>query len=228
MQRIQHHLTVAGASETHAFVFELPAQFQIVVDLAVVDQHPFAVGGRTGLTRVCAQIDDAQAQGAEPDRSVDPNAVVIRPPMREAIHHLLERSLIRGSPRPDSRCPRCRTSDHLRPRRNRRGCVHLDVHAGLSQRTITARRRRRQTRPGTRGRWSAWHGRRSACAWKLDSVTGRPFWSSSVKSGACTPGFTRSRSVAGRSRPSCAPANIGHLNAESAPPSSVMNSRRFI
>ena len=95
--RAQDHLGVAGGAEAMALRLQRPAQFPVVVDLAVVDDrevralhlHRLAAGGR--------EIDDAEAGVGEAQPRLHAERFVVGASMAKRIDHALHAGAVRGA-----------------------------------------------------------------------------------------------------------------------------------
>ena len=84
--KVQHHLGVAVRAELHTLLFEVGAQFLVVVDLAVVDDDVAAVG-REHRLMAAAEIDDAEAPVPEAHRAFDEVVTVVGAAVQKAVAH---------------------------------------------------------------------------------------------------------------------------------------------
>ncbi len=92
--QVDDHLRIAPGLEEVPLGEQLLPEIQIVVDLAVVGDPHCSVFVAHRLVSGC-QIDDAQPAGAERDRSIEIDAVVVRSAMGERLVHRLDEIAIR-------------------------------------------------------------------------------------------------------------------------------------
>ena len=95
---VQDRLGVAVGSERVATAFQLPPQRLEVVDLPVEHEPQRAVLVGHRLRGSCREVDDAEPPHSEPDRAVDPHALVVRPTMAKGRGHAAEQILSRCGP----------------------------------------------------------------------------------------------------------------------------------
>ena len=92
---VQDRLGVAVGSERVATAFQLPPQRLEVVDLAVEHEPQRAVLVAHRLRGPRREVDDAEPPHPEPDRAVDPDALVVRPAMAKGRGHAAKQILSR-------------------------------------------------------------------------------------------------------------------------------------
>ena len=85
---VQHHLGIGLRAKAVAALDQLSAQVAIIVDLAVVDDPPIAVGIRHRHAAGLAQIDDAQTIGAEAGLTQASHAFLVGAAMALQFAHL--------------------------------------------------------------------------------------------------------------------------------------------
>src|SRR5687768_12029306 len=77
---------IAAGVELVTEFLQLLAQFEVVVDLAVGDDPRRTILVVNGLA-AAFQVDDCQSAHSEADRTVDVEAVVVRPAMANRVTH---------------------------------------------------------------------------------------------------------------------------------------------
>jgi hypothetical protein len=94
--QVNEHLGVAARHEAVAAPFEVPAQVEVVVDLAVEDHLKPAVLIAERLV-AARNIDDAEAAVAEPERTIHEVAGAVGAAVRETFSHPPQRRQFRGA-----------------------------------------------------------------------------------------------------------------------------------
>lgn len=95
MQRLQHDLGVARTAEPHALLLKLPAEFAIVVDLAVVDENAAAILGEHGLGGGFGEIDDRQPAMSKGYAPLPPGTSSVGTTMQDRGKHCIDRLEVR-------------------------------------------------------------------------------------------------------------------------------------
>ena len=95
-ERVQNRFGVAVRAEAMAALFQFPAQFQMIVDLAVEDDDGVAVLGKDGLI-AALNVDDLQARRAQRDGLGFKDALLVRTAMDERRNRILDAAGRRGA-----------------------------------------------------------------------------------------------------------------------------------
>ena len=95
-ERIQNRFGVAVGAEAISALFQFPAQFQVIVDLAVEDDDGVAVFGHDGLI-AALDVDNLQPRRAQRDGVGLKDALLVRTAMDDARNRILDAAGRRGA-----------------------------------------------------------------------------------------------------------------------------------